>query len=65
MLTFQPNHFVPLLKLFKNSLESKGTRTMNDKRLHVSVKQRSFKQLRFEFPKSATYFLRNSCNTVT
>ena len=35
--TFQSNHFVPLLRLFKNSLESKGTRTMGAKRVHVSI----------------------------
>ena len=66
--TFQPNHFVPLLRLFKNSLESKGTRTMGAKRVHVSVPKMenslSFKQRRLEFPKS-TSFLRNSCNIVT
>ena len=34
--TFQPN-FVPLLRLFKNSLQSKGARTTSAKRVHVSV----------------------------
>ena len=34
---FQPNHFVPLLRLFKYSLESKCTRSMGAKRVHVSV----------------------------
>ena len=67
--TFQPNHFVPLFKLFKNSLESKGTRTMGVKRVHVSVPKManslSFKQRRLKFPKSTTSLLRNSCNTVT
>ena len=66
---FQPNHFVPLLRLFKNSLESKGTKTMAAKRVHESVPKMenslSFKQRRLEFPKSTTSFLRNSCNTVT
>ena len=65
---FQPNHFVPLLRLFKNSLESKGSRTMCAKRVHVSVPKMenslSFKQRRLEFPKSSS-FLRNSCNIVT
>ena len=67
--TFLPNHFVPLLRLFKNRLESKGTRTMGAKRVHVSVPKMenslSFKQRRLEFPKSTTSFLRNGCNTVT
>ena len=67
--TFQPNHFVPLLRLFKNSLESKGTGTVGAKRVHVSVPKMenslSFKQRRLEFPKSTTSFSRNSCNTVT
>ena len=67
--TFQPNHFVPLLRLFKNSLESKVTGTVGAKRVHVSVPKMenslSFKQRRLEFPKSTTFFLRNSCNTVT
>ena len=67
--TFQPNHFVPLLRLFKNSLESKGTKTMGAKRVHESVPKMgnslSFKQRRLEFSKSSTSFLRNSCNTVT
>ena len=67
--TFQPNHFVPLLRFFKNSLESKGTRTVGAKCLHVSVPKMenslSFKQRRLEFPKSTTSFLRHSCNTVT
>ena len=66
--TLQPNHFVPLLSLFKNSLESKGIRAMGAKRIHVSVPKMenslSFKQRRLEFPKS-TSFLRNSCNFVT
>ena len=65
---FQPNHFVPLLRLFKNSLESKGTRTMVPKRVHVSVPKMknplTFKQRRLELPKS-TSFLRNTCNIVT
>ena len=34
---FQPNHFIQLLRLFKNGLESKGTRIMGGKRVHVSV----------------------------
>ena len=67
--TFQPNHFVSLLRLFKNNLESKVTRTMSAKRVHVSVlilkNSVSFKRHRFEFPKSITFFLHNSCNTVT
>ena len=58
--TFQSNHFVQLLRLFKNSLESK---------VHMSVPKMenslSFKQRRLEFPTSTTSFLRNSCNTVT
>ena len=29
--TFKPNHFIPLLRLFKNSLESKSTRNMGAK----------------------------------
>ena len=66
--TFQPNYFVPLLRLFKNSLESKGTRTMGAKRVHVTVPKMenslSFKQRRLEFHKS-TSFLRNSCNSVS
>ena len=33
----QSNHFVPSLRFFKNSLESKGTRTMDAERVHVSV----------------------------
>ena len=65
--TFQPNQFLPLLRLFKNSLESKGTRTMGAKRVYVSVpKMRnslSFKQHRLEFPKS-TSLLRNSCKLL-
>ena len=66
--TFQSNHFVPLLRLFKKSLESKGTRTMDAKRVHVGVPKMentlSFKQYRLEFPKS-TSFLNNNCNIVT
>ena len=50
-------------------LESKGTKTMGDKRVYVSVskmeKSLSFKQCRLEFPKSTTSFLRNVCNIVT
>ena len=68
MQTFQPNYFVPLLRIFKNSLESIGTRTMGAKRVHMSVPKMenplSFKQRSIEFPKS-TSFLRNSCNIVT
>ena len=68
MQTFQSNHFVPLLRLFKKSLESKGTRTMDAKRVHMGVPKMentlSFKQCRFEFPKS-TSFLNNSYNIVT
>ena len=67
--TFQPNHFVSLLRLFKNSVEIKSTRTMGTKRVHVSVLKMenslSFKQHRLEFPKSTTSFLRNSCNFIT
>ena len=52
--TFQPNHFVPLLRLFKNILESKGTRTMGAKRVHASVPKiensLSFKQRRLRVP---------------
>ena len=62
---FLPNHFVPLLTLFKNSLESKGTRTMGVKRVLKIENSLSFKQRRLEFPKSTTSFLRNSCNTIT
>ena len=50
-------------------LESKGTKTMGDKRVYVSVskmeKSLSFKQCRLEFPKSTTSFLRSSLNLVT
>ena len=57
------------MRLFKNSLESKGTRTVVAKRVHVSVPKMEnsliFKQRRLEFPESTTSFLRNSCNTVT
>ena len=67
--TFQPIHFVPSLRLFKNSLESKGTRTMGAKRIYVSVSKMksslSFKKSRLEFPKSTASFLHISCNTVT
>ena len=35
--TFQPNLLVPLLRFFKNSVESKGTWTMGAKRVHVIV----------------------------
>ena len=41
---------------------------MGAKRVHVSVPkmENSFSfQRRLEFPKSTTFFLRNSCNTVT
>ena len=66
--TFQQNRFVPLSRLFKNSLESKVTRTMCAKRVHVSVPKMeislSFKQRRLEFPES-TSFLRNSSNIFT
>ena len=52
--TFQPNHFVPLLRFFKNILESKGTRTMGAKRVHASVPKiensLSFKQRRLRVP---------------
>ena len=57
------------MTFFKNSLESKGTRTMDAKRTHASVPKMesslSFKQHRLEFPKSTNSFLRSSCNTVT
>ena len=63
------NHFVPLLRLFKTSLESQGTRTMSAKRVHVSVPKienpLSFKQNSLEFPKSTTSFLCNSCSIVS
>ena len=53
--TFQPNHFVPLLRLFKNSLESKGTRTVGAKRVQVGVPKMEnsigFKWCTLEFPK--------------
>ena len=35
--TFQPNHFALLLRLFKNNLEIKSTRTFGAERVHVSV----------------------------
>ena len=67
--TFQLNHFVSLLRPFKNSLEGKGTTTVGAKRVHVSFPNMenslSFKQRRLELPKSRTSFLHNSCNTVT
>ena len=66
--TFQPNHFVPLLRLSKNSSESNSTRIMGAARVHVSVPKMenslSFKQRRLEFPKS-TSFLRSSYKIVT
>ena len=69
LIAFQSNHFVPLLRLLKNSLESKGTRTMGAKRIHVNVPKMenslSSKQRRLEFPKAITSFLRNCCNIVT
>ena len=53
---FQPNHVVLLLTLFNNTLESKGTTTMGNKRVHVNISKMetslSFKQSRLEFPKS-------------
>ena len=53
--TFQPNLFVPLLRLFKDSLKGKGTRTMGAKRVHLSVPKKenslSFKQHMLELPK--------------
>ena len=59
--TFQTNHFVPLLRLFKNSVENQGTRTMDAKRVHVSVPKMenslSFKHCRLEFPKSTFFYV--------
>ena len=67
--TFQPNHFVLLVRLFKNSFGRKGTTTMSAKRVYICVPEiensLKFKQCRLEFPKSTTFFLRNSCNAVT
>ena len=62
--TFHPNHFVLLLRLFKNSLECKSATTMGAKRVYICIPKIE-NQRKLEFPKPTTFFLRNSCNTVT
>ena len=66
--TLQSNHFVPLLRLFKNSWEREATRTIGAKRVHVSVSKMesslSCQQCRLKFPKSTTSFLSESINRV-
>ena len=56
--TFQPNHFIELLRLFKNGFESKGTRIMGGKRVHVSVPkmENSLKFKQYEISQINNFF---------
>ena len=64
---FQPNHFIQLLRLFKNGLESKGTRIMGGKRVHVSVPkmENSLKFKQCGISQISNFFFSSSFNSVT